>query len=137
MAKKDIEVDLDFSGNKLLNKGEESISSSAILNAPSFAVNQNNYAPVGIENCSILRITSSLNNLNITGIVAPNTARCKQMMIFNVGTNTIIFSSNSASSLAPNRILLANNSNISVRTNGCAIFIYDQTSQRWRVSHLI
>lgn len=133
MASQTIGVDIDFDGNKLINKGEETISSSAIVNGASFGVNQNNYAPTGIQNCCILRLTTSVNNLNITGIVAPDSARWKQLTICNIGTNTIIFSSNSASSLAANRILTANNGNVSVRTNGSITLIYDQTSQRWRI----
>jgi len=59
MGKQVLGVDLDFDGNSLLSMGEESISASSVLSPPSFAVNQNNYAPVGIQTASLVRLVSS------------------------------------------------------------------------------
>jgi hypothetical protein len=129
MAKKEIGVDTDYQGNSLLNMGEESIASSSIISPPSFAVNQNNYAPTGIQVASVLRLTSTA-VVSITGIEAPNTARWKKLIIFNVGGSNITLTDASASSLVGNRFAM--NGNLLLNPNEGAIFMYDQTSLRWR-----
>jgi hypothetical protein len=129
MAKKVIGVDLDFDGNSLLNMGEEAVASSSIITPPTFAVSQNNFAPTGIEVASVLRLVSSA-VVSITGIQAPNTTRWKKLIIFNVGASNITLTDASASSIANNRFAM--NGNLILNANEGAIFLYDQTSLRWR-----
>jgi hypothetical protein len=129
MPKQDFLVDADFNGNSLLNMGEESIAPSSIVSPPSFAVSQNNYNPTGIQIASVLRLTSSA-VVNVTGIIAPDTARWKKLIIFNVGANNITLANASASSSAVNRFAM--NGNLLLNANEGAIFLYDQTSSRWR-----
>jgi hypothetical protein len=125
----EIGVNVQFSGNSLLNMGEESISPNSIISPPSFAVNQNDYAPTGIQVASVIRLTSSA-VVNVTGIVAPDTARWKKLIIFNVGGSNIILADASASSLAANRFAV--NGNLILNANEGVYFLYDQTSLRWR-----
>lgn len=133
MGERQFGVDINLDGNKLLNKGEETIAADAVITPAVITINTNNYEPAGVQSASIIRASSS-SHINITGIIAPDTARWKQMTIYNVGTNIITLVNNSALSVAQNRMLMANNTNIQIPTNGSATLIYDQTSQRWRVS---
>jgi len=125
----EIGVNVQFSGNSLLNMGEESISPNSIISPPSFAVNQNNYAPTGIQGASVLRLTATA-VVSVTGIEAPNTARWKKLIIFNVGGSNITLTDASASSVIANRFAM--NGNLLLNPNEGAIFMYDQTSSRWR-----
>ncbi len=129
MAKTVLGVDLDYDGNSLLNMGEESIASSSIISPPSFAVNQNDYNPTGLQVASVLRLTATA-VVSITGITAPNTARWKKLIIFNVGASNITLTNASASSVIANRFAM--NGNLLLNANEGAIFMYDQTSSRWR-----
>ena len=129
MGKQVLGVDLDFDGNSLLSMGEESISASSVLSPPSFAVNQNNYAPVGIQTASLVRLVSSA-VVQITGIIAPNTTRWKKIYILNVGASNITLVDASASSLISNRFAM--NGNLILNPNEGAFFVYDQISLRWR-----
>lgn len=133
-GKKDIGVDYDFLSNKLFNKGEESVGGNAIFTPVSFSIDQNDYNPAGLQDASILRVSASANNRNITGLVAPNTARWKQLILMNVGSFTFNLLHNSALSVVENRFLLANSQSIGVRSEGVIRLIYDQTSQRWRAN---
>jgi hypothetical protein len=129
MAKNDQGVDLDYLGNSLLNMGEESVSPSVILTPPIIVGNQNNYNPVNLQTSSILRISSS-GAIQITGIVAPNTPRWKKMIIFNIGASNITLIDASALSSVANRFAM--NGSLLLNPNEGSIFLYDQTSQRWR-----
>ncbi len=129
MGKQVLGVDLDFDGNSLLNMGEESISASNVLSPPSFAVNQNNYAPVGIQTASLVRLVSSA-IVQITGIIAPDSSRWKKIYLLNVGASNITLVDASASSLISNRFAM--NGNLILNPNEGAFFVYDQISLRWR-----
>lgn len=129
MPKQDFIVDVDFNGNSLLNMGEESIAASSVISPPSFAVAQNDYNPTGLQTASVLRLTATAIS-NVTGITAPNTARWKKLIIFNVGTVNITLVDASASSSVANRFAM--NGNLLLNPNEGCIFIYDQTSSRWR-----
>ena len=122
-------TDVEFDSNKLLNMGEENIAQSAVISPPSFAVNQNNYNPTSLQTASVLRLTATANS-NITGITAPDTARWKKLIIFNISASNITLTDADAGSLAANRFNF--NGNKILNENEGFVLLYDQTSQRWR-----
>lgn len=129
MASEEIGIDQDLVGNKLLNKGEETIDSSAVISPASFSVTQNDYNPASLQLSRVLRLTSSA-NATVTGLTAPDTSRIKQLEISNVGTFTITLSDANAGSVAGNRFSFG--ADIILLPNMSCTLIYDQTSLRWR-----
>lgn len=129
MADGKVVIDQDYEGNKLINIGEISVSSAAIISPPSFSTTQNNYNPTDLQRSHVMRLTAGAAS-SITGIQAPDTALNKVLIIFNIGANNITLTDNSASSLAPNRFLM--NGNTLLNPNEGIILLYDQLSQRWR-----
>lgn len=100
----------------------------ASLSPASIGANQNNYAPSGIADNTIIRLTAST-PVNITGIDATQAAG-QFLAIFNIGANTITFTDEDASSTAANRFALGEN--LAVAGDQGILFFYDNTSSRWR-----
>lgn len=103
---------------------------TGVLAAPIFAVDQNNYSPVGFVDNTIIKVSSTANR-DITGFAAPGIGESPIKTICNVGSNNIRLINNSILSGAANRILLSNNETLN--PNESAIIWYDQVSQRWRM----
>jgi len=102
------------------------------LIAPTVAVHQDNYNPVGLQETIVLDISSS-SAVNFTGIMAPDPDGTRVLYVFNVGTKNITFKDNDAGSDAENRILLG--ANKTVQPDEGLILVYDNAPSvlRWRV----
>lgn len=81
---------------------------------------------------SLIYITVSNNNDAITGIVAPTGGAW--VLVVNIGpTNSLVIKNNSASSVAANRILTANGSDLTVLAYETVALGYDTTNAQWHV----
>lgn len=127
-TEQEIGVDLQISGNKLLNKGEENIASSSIITPTILGADTNNYNPTSLQTSSIIRLSSSL-AISLTGVTAPNTARNKVLFLYNVGAFNITLVNASASSTAGNRFNMG--ANLILAPNSGIILTYDQVSASW------
>lgn len=102
-----------------------------------FTADQNNL----VLNASGFQRLSGTAARNITGIAPPSGASHvdgRMIRILNVGTNTLTFKHNSASSSAANRFFSAGGSDIALSANGWVECIYDATDNGsgaagWRI----
>jgi len=95
--------------------------------------NQNDYA--GSGQTAIWRLDSDAAR-NITGIVAPTSARGKFFYIYYIGVNSIILKNDDAGSIATNRILPTSGADITLTANqGCGLW-YDDVTTKWRATKL-
>ena len=130
MGKTDIGIDLDFNGNSLLNMGEQSIDSSAIISPVALAVIENNYNPTSLQIASVLMLTAPAVS-SISGITAPDTTRAKILTIINSGDFNITILNNSSLSVAVNRFDL--NSAIIIGSKTSVTLIYNTITSKWIV----
>ena len=91
-------------------------------------VDTNDYAPDGLTQSNVLRLSSSV-NISITGLLSTNYGY-KTLIIHNIGTKNIILVNSSALSLAGNRFL--HSGNITINGDESLIITYDTTISRWR-----
>ena len=93
------------------------------------AANTNNWAPTDAGTRFWFRISSSVGNLNLTGLTTGWDGRL--VVIHNVDTvDTITLTDEDVLSTAANRFALP--AALALPPDGCAILRYDGTSQRWR-----
>lgn len=105
-------------------------SLQGVLTPAQITVNQNNYAPTGLDYANTLRLGADQIR-NITGLTGGYEGRI--LVIRNVGAgsdSTIVLKRESASSTAANRFAL--NEDYCIDPGGKAVLQYDATSQRWR-----
>lgn len=82
---------------------------------------------------SLMYIVVSNNNDAITGI-DPGSNDGYLLFVVNIGpTNNLIIKDNDSGSLAENRILTANGSDLTVAPFETALLGYDTTNQQWHV----
>lgn len=93
--------------------------------------NQNDYA-LPAQKSPFLRLTTDASR-TITGIVASDDGEIHQ--IWNVGSNPIVFSHQNVGSSANNRFINDTGADITLAANDKVDLIYDNTTQRWRVSY--
>lgn len=106
----------------------EAIKLSGDISPSQITANQDNYAPTGFATAAVLRINSDASGRTITGIAGGADGRV--IVILNVGSFPIVFSNESASSSAANRMALG--SNVIVPAGSALTLLYDSTSSRWR-----
>ena len=95
------------------------------------AAQANDYAPAGIDDASIVRITLT-GNQALTGIAASTNGRL--LILHNVdGTDTLTLKHQNAGSAASNRFILPDAVDIGVEPNEAVLLHYDATTARWRV----
>ncbi len=99
-----------------------------ISNLGPLAADQNNL--VVDLTTTIIRINAT-SNINLSGIDATDAVDGQKLIIISVGTNRVRIQNENVSSLAANRFI--SGGNIDLFTNGLATFIYDATTQRWRL----
>lgn len=118
-------------GITVLGDGPAAFSRAFILDgiiSPSqITANQNNYNPTGLSTNSEVRLSSDASR-TITGIVGRDHGGI--LRIVNVGSNPIVLASDSASSLATNRISLV--SDVTLAANEVITLKYDLVSGKWR-----
>lgn len=90
---------------------------------------ENNYAPTGFSDASVLRLTPNAANTSLTGIAGGADGRL--IVVINIhATAALTLADESASSSAANRFALT--VGLTVPAKGSAVFWYDGTSSRWR-----
>lgn len=93
-------------------------------------VDTHNYNPTGLSSAATIRVSSST-SINLTGLAGGYSNRI--ITLINVGSQDISINHESGSSSSENRFSLPSNSAISLSANRPVTFIYDITSQRWRM----
>lgn len=99
--------------------------------ASQIAADQNNYAPT---KCGVQRWSSDASR-SVTGL-SMSQATGETVIVYNVGSNSIVLVNESASSTAANRFTNTTGADITLAANEGARLDYDGTSARWRVSKL-
>lgn len=95
----------------------------------------NNYAPSGLVNTNVLRLTvTPVGGHTITGIVPPTDTNIA-LLILNISagtTETITLTHDDAGSTAANRFLLPGNVSLLLPSNSGIWIWYDSSTNRWR-----
>ena len=95
-----------------------------------------NYNPPGLATASVIRMSTTGANQNLSGIQAPSPARNQIILLFNVGASgNIGLQNNNAGSLAANRFYISGNTNLAPG-GGCTLF-YDTVTSGWRIASVI
>ena len=100
-----------------------------VISPASFATDQNDWNPTSLSTATWIRLTTSVNLLLVTGITAP--ASGKELKITNIGSNTILLSTNDPSSSAANRFSFGRD--IPIYPGKTVLIAYDLTSALWRL----
>lgn len=122
---------LFFPGNKRIKKIGRSSMTGAVVSPSSIGASQNNYNPTGLDTAFMLRLTASA-AYEITGLAGGSTRGAEPLYIHNIGANTLTFKDESGSSTAANRFALT--ADFELDPDMVAIFQYDVTTQRWRLT---
>lgn len=129
----------DAGGNGIVRLRDNGAINGACFQTPcysasSIGANQNNYNPGGRSRMQ--RWTSS-GAFNVTGLTfATAGVDGEDHLIINVGANNIVLTHEDALSTAANRFLSTTGASLTLSANQMAWAIYDNTTQRWRVSKL-
>lgn len=108
-----------------------------IMQIPSSQINEVSITTGSIDNYNISTynvhfINPGNSDRPFSGMVAPPAGENRIVVIINSGTNgKIKFENNNSSSVAANRILLADNNNFDLQRGGSVQFIYKHSSSRW------
>lgn len=122
------ETELSFTGSAM------SIGKAlSLLNdvADTIAANTDNYAPSGIADAAVLRITVSGADRNLTGITTGGDGRV--LVLANVGASNNIILKHDVTSTASNRFFNPGSTDYTIGVNSAALLVYDNTATRWRV----
>lgn len=104
-----------------------------IISPAAYGIDQNDLTESGqVAHSSVLRLSSSVANVNITGIIAPASSHSQVLFIFNVGSNLITLKSQNTGSGATARFAIAG-VDVPIPAGRVAALVYDFTTQRWRV----
>lgn len=110
-------------------------SGSSVVSAPEFGSDQHDYAPEGLSDADLVRLTSTVGpgSYTMTGL-ALSTARLRRKLLLNVSAGPwIILAHESNASAAQNRFLTPTGNDIELRWNGWADVLFDTLSGRVRV----
>lgn len=100
-----------------------------VISPASFSTDQNDWNPTSLSTATWIRLTTSVNLLLVTGITAP--AAGKELKVTNIGSNTILFSTNDPSSSAANRFSFGRD--LPIYPGETVRIAYDLTSALWRL----
>lgn len=95
------------------------------------AANTNNYAPAGLDVSSVVRLSSAIGGVNLTGITGGTDGRL--LMLQNVGANTVTITHEDALSTAANRFSLRGAASMVLTASKSVTIQYDGTAARWRM----
>lgn len=124
----DGDVQLNTStGATVLNK---SYRLAGELVPATITVNENNYSPTGFADAATVLVQST-GPVNITGFAGGATGR--EIVIYNVGVNTITITHQDAASTSSNRVIGINGANITLSANRSVILRYANSLARWLV----
>lgn len=97
-----------------------------------FAASQNDYNPALLSSCQILQVQASGAGLSITGLQSPFAGA--ELVMQNIGSNSINLPHQSASSGASNRFITSTGATLALAAGAWAWFWYDVQTSRWRVT---
>jgi hypothetical protein len=101
------------------------------------ALSTDNYSLFTNGSQKVIRLdVSGFPTVTVTGILADSESIKSDHVLLNVSTSSIVFSHNSGSSSAGNKIFCDNSRNMTVPPNGAARLFYDHASQAWRLHPL-
>lgn len=103
---------------------------TGVITPSQITADQNNYAPTGIADARIVRLSSDTTR-SITGIT--NSVNGNVITLWNVGAQTINLLHASGSSSAGNQFLCPGGATFPLHAEDCVDIIYDTTSSRWRI----
>ena len=86
----------------------------------------NDYAPTGIQGATLVEFGTDVAR-NITGIVAPDPAGTKLLIMYNGGSFNAVFTHADAASAAGNRIIGFASGNVTLTPRTAVMFIYFST----------
>ncbi len=101
---------------------------NTVVTPPQLLANANDYEPVGLASCDVLRLSSDASR-NITGFKFMPDGRPR--VILNVGSQPIVLINASSSSISGNRIAAV--SDITLLANSTCILQPDISAKVWRV----
>ena len=106
---------------------------ASVISPTQLTSDQNNYDPTGFSTASIVRLDGDNGMRVITGLAAPTSGTSYRQVTFtNVGSFTILFTSEDSDSTAANRIVIEEKV-FALYPRTSATFYYDNVSDRWRV----
>ena len=114
----------DFVGKVTFSR---SLNLSSILTPPQITGNTDNYNPVGLTTCNVLRLSTDASR-NLTGLVAFPAL----ILLSNVGAQDLVLV-HDATSTAANRFYCPGSANFTLSANDSVFIWYDIVSSRWRV----
>jgi hypothetical protein len=108
------------------------IQYKGLVSPSSIGSSQNNYAPLDLLGCNVLRLTSSA-AVDITGIGTGNAAQMdgSLLTIHNIGSHPITLKSQSASSTAANRFAIL--ADVVLSPGELVTLWYDRIAERWQL----
>lgn len=112
------------SGNLTLPRG---LALSGVISPAQITANQNDYAPAGLANASVLRISTDAAR-DVTGLASGADGRV--VMVCNCGAFNAVLKAESASSAAANRFGFG--SDLTLAAKQGTLLIYDAAASRWR-----
>jgi len=107
------------------------INFSSVITPTALSGDVDNYNPNGGDTAFLWRLGDGGAARIITGIAAPSVGGAMHW-IHSIGTSTITFAHNSASSTAANRFLLPNNSNMVISASDSILILYDSVDSLWK-----
>lgn len=114
-----------------LNQVPGAFQFRADISPAQLTANTDNYAPTGIDTCSVLRVSTDASR-NLSGIT--NGADGRILFLMNVGANPLVLLHDQLSTAA-NRFLCPSGVSFTLPANGGIQLVYDAGSSRWRVVH--
>lgn len=125
-------------GQALITDGSGTLSwgdvgGTSVITPTELTADQNNYGPTGFSTATIVRISGDNQLRVITGLVAPTSGTSfRQVTFVNVGSNSILFTSQDTSSTDVNRFEI-DQKLFGLCPDDSVTFMYDNTTDRWRI----
>jgi len=117
--------------------GSFCIESSAVLTVPETTSDQNNFNPTGFTDGGgavvkyLVILDASTNDVDVTGLIAPNPAKYVQVLFHNIGDKEFKFQDNDSGSIANNRFLFATGER-KIKENETLTLFYNVAQNRWK-----
>lgn len=108
------------------------LAEQGTISPASFGTQQDNWNPAGLSTATHIRVQTSANPTDVTGLVAQTGGRRLTIHFVSVGGATLRLMNNSASSTAANRFAIQ--SNLTLTQDGVINLWYDDLSSVWRLA---
>lgn len=125
-----------FSG-EITSGGPRYFGALAVITVAELSAQADNYNPSGLANAQFVRLRAA-SNVSITGLVAANTSRAREITMFNFSNSVITLVHESVSSTDVYRFVGPLSTNVAiVPGTGCKMFYDPNSPARWRITELI